>query len=146
MAVRPVPIVTVTPWPRDTFDTPRRFVPVIVALIVVPSTADVGVIDVKVGAGKVTVNETFAVPPGPVTTIVFEPGAIPIGSTSVIGNELNVGVPMVTVAPVIATPVTVAKLLPDTTAFTVCPAAPDDGVSPVTTGTAGVTVNTFGNV
>jgi hypothetical protein len=133
-------IVAVTPEPlKVTSYTPIRYVPVIVALMVVPCIPTFGVIAVTVGGGSTIkpLNGDDA-PTGVVAAKVRSP-VDASGATEIVTGRV-VGVPplsivAVTPVPLNVTAVAPCKSLPEIVALTAAPGAPAFGVIDVITGT-----------
>jgi len=136
----PVPMVAVTPLPLNvTAVAPFRFVPLMVAGTLVPGVPEDGLIPVIAGgAGEVTVKPVNGrdVPIPVVTVSVRVSVDAPPAIVTVIGRLVAVPVPMVAVTPLPLNVTAVAppRPVPLMVAGWLVPAAPEDGVIPVTTG------------
>src|SRR5881396_3000797 len=140
VAVPPVPMVAVTPLPlKLTAVAPLRFVPLMVAGTLVPGVPEDGLIPIIAGgAGEVTVKPVNGrdVPIPVVTVSVRVSVDAPPAIVTVIGRLVAVPVPMVAVTPLPLNVTAVAppRPVPLMVAGWLVPAAPEDGVIPVTTG------------
>ena len=141
VAVPPVPMVAVTPLPLNvTAVAPFRFVPLMVAGTLVPGVPEDGLIPVIAGgAGEVTVKPVNGrdVPIPVVTVSVRVSVDAPAAIVTVMGRL--VAVPPVSMVAVTPLPLNVTAVAPPRpvplmVAGWLVPAAPEDGVIPVTTG------------
>src|SRR5438093_1442978 len=140
VAVPPVPMVAVTPLPLNvTAVAPFRFVPLMVAGTLVPGVPEDGLIPVIAGgAGQATVQPVNGrdVPIPVVTVSVRVSVDAPPAIVTAIGRLVAVPVPMVAVTPppLNVTAVAPPRLVPLMVAGSLVPAAPEDGLIPVTAG------------
>ena len=141
VAVPPVPMVAVTPLPlKLTAVAPLRLLPLMVAGTLVPGIPEDGLIPVIAGgAGEVTVKPVNGrdVPIPVVTVSVRVSVDAPAAIVTVMGRLVAVPpVPMVAVTPLPLNVTAVApfRFVPLMVAGWLVPAAPEDGVIPVTTG------------
>src|SRR5881396_2592978 len=140
VAVPPVPMVAVTPLPlKLTAVAPLRLLPLVVAGTLVPGVPEDGLIPIIAGgAGEVTVKPVNGrdVPIPVVTVSVRVSVDAPPAIVTVIGRLVAVPVPMVAVTPLPLNVTAVAppRPVPLMVAGWLVPAAPEDGVIPVTTG------------
>src|SRR5206468_1053985 len=146
VSVRPVPMVAVTPDPlKTTAVAPVKPVPLTVAPRVLFTTPEFGLIPVITGRACVTVKllNGADVPLGVVTVTVLAPSPAPAAIVTVMGRL--VAVPPVSMVAVTPLPLNVTAVAPPRpvplmVAGWLVPAAPEDGVIPVTTGPPEFTV------